>query len=243
MNLQNYPWLLLALYNLIYALSLGYKVTIRPYVDCIDNVQSIIRESLFFVLSITFDIYYNFVKRKCLHYKITKDILLINCILLVLNETIFSIISLTSFIKDAFCESSVVRKYKYIELEKVKNIEEILFRKLDSIPDYIIKPKAARFACYMNERSLRHKLLEKKSPNIPYSFSRLDWKLSNDSKIENEKEIEDKELDPKRIGYNLMKKEIMFINLEERKSSVKQSSNVCLQRNQVKGLKNELLVF
>ena len=150
-------------------------------------------------------------KRKSLYYKITKDILILNCILIVFNESLFSFILFLAFLKDAFCETSFIRKYKYIEFEKVKNVEEILQRKLDSIPDYIVKPKDARFACHMNKGSFRLKALQKMPEKISYSFANLYSKLPYDPFLENEIEIEnneiDPEIDPRQIGLKLMEKE------------------------------------
>lgn len=95
-----------------------------------DNLQAIIKESLFFILSILFVIYYSLISIKHPSYQIMKDLLLFNCMVIVINETIFSLIFFISFLKDAACETSISQLFKSKENYIRTRVEEMKFQKM-----------------------------------------------------------------------------------------------------------------
>jgi len=130
---QNAQLLQLILISLIYFISLITLILKHPYTNILANVQNIIRESLFLIIIILFDVYLILSEKKMKIFVYVKEVILFGMMTVFLNELIFTTIQMIkSFIES--CQEEKIHFFKFplkTRFRKIKN--EFAKHKLYSI--------------------------------------------------------------------------------------------------------------
>jgi len=106
------------------------------------------------MLTLFFIIYYSFVVQKSNHYKITKEIILLNFVIIILNEIVFNSIFFILTVKDVCKEKNDRKKLFQFVSKENSEVEEIWYKK-----QFTLKVNKRKKLLKINSKGKKHKNL------------------------------------------------------------------------------------